>query len=91
MPGDPSSAGFLLAAAALTGGSVRVDHLLTNPSRLGLARILKFAGMSIEIEGATETIGEPTGTVWASGRPPPRPRSTFATFQHSSTRSRCWR
>jgi 3-phosphoshikimate 1-carboxyvinyltransferase len=73
VPGDPSSAGFLLAAAAMTGGSVRVDHLLTNPSRLGLARILKFAGMSIEIEGAAETIGEPTGAVYASGRPSATP------------------
>jgi 3-phosphoshikimate 1-carboxyvinyltransferase len=73
VPGDPSSAGFLLAAAAMTGGSVRVDHLLTNPSRLGLARILKFAGMSIDIEGAAETIGEPTGAVCANGRPSATP------------------
>jgi 3-phosphoshikimate 1-carboxyvinyltransferase len=69
VPGDPSSAAFLLAAAAMTGGTIRIEHVLTNPLRTGLARILTFAGMSIASEGATESIGEPVGTVLGSGRP----------------------
>lgn len=59
VPGDPSSAAFLLAAAALVPGSeVRVEGVLTNPSRCGFADV--WPGALAREDGAAHA-AEPVG------------------------------
>jgi 3-phosphoshikimate 1-carboxyvinyltransferase len=49
VPGDPSSAAFLLVAALLVPGSeVKVERVCLNPSRIGLFRILQRMGAEID-------------------------------------------
>jgi len=49
VPGDPSSAAFLLVAALLVPGSqVTVRNVCLNPGRIGLFRILKRMGAQID-------------------------------------------
>lgn len=67
LPGDPSSAAFLLAAAALTNGTVAVINLLLNPSRLGFATVLAAMGATVEIEVEHNVLGEPVGWLRVSG------------------------
>jgi len=56
VPGDPSSAAFLLAAAALVPGSeVTITGMLTNWTRVGFLRILGRMGAALE--GALEPPG----------------------------------
>ncbi|HPF36482.1 MAG TPA: 3-phosphoshikimate 1-carboxyvinyltransferase [Candidatus Krumholzibacteria bacterium] len=63
VPGDPSSAAFLLAAAALVPGSeVRVENVLTNPSRCGFADVWP-GGLSREDDPAPAA--EPVGAFTA--------------------------
>ena len=50
VPGDPSSAAFVLAAAALTGGEVTITGVGVNPSRLGFLDVLRRMGVDVEIE-----------------------------------------
>lgn len=67
IPGDPSSAYFLLAAAALTGGAVEVPDLCLNPTRLGLGRVLAAMGAAVDIAPVREEMGEPVGVIRVSG------------------------
>jgi 3-phosphoshikimate 1-carboxyvinyltransferase len=66
VPGDPSSAAFLVAGAALTGGSVEIGGVGLNPSRRGWSDVLARAGLEIEIGTDTGTMGEPVGTLRAA-------------------------
>ncbi|HHY32255.1 MAG TPA: 3-phosphoshikimate 1-carboxyvinyltransferase [Firmicutes bacterium] len=51
VPGDPSSAAFLLAAAAaLPGSSVTAMSVCANPTRLGFIRVLAEMGASVTLE-----------------------------------------
>jgi len=61
VPGDLSSAAFILAAASLVPGS-RVDLVQVglNPTRDGVLRILEGMGASIVV-GSSEAIAEPVG------------------------------
>ncbi|NLG79716.1 MAG: 3-phosphoshikimate 1-carboxyvinyltransferase [Firmicutes bacterium] len=53
IPGDPSSAAFLLAAAAaLPGSSVTATGVCANPTRLGFIRVLADMGASVSVEPA---------------------------------------
>jgi 3-phosphoshikimate 1-carboxyvinyltransferase len=68
VPGDPSSAAFLLGAALVVPGSdVRVDGLCLNPGRIGAFEVWRAMGAEVEwgIE-ATDPLGEPVG--WARAR-----------------------
>ncbi len=58
--GDPSSAAFLLAAAALSpGSSIRIENVGINPLRTGFLRCLAEMGAALRM-GETETVtGEP--------------------------------
>jgi 3-phosphoshikimate 1-carboxyvinyltransferase len=67
IPGDQSSAAFLLAAAVLTGGSVRVVDVGINPTRMGFVRALQRMGASISVALGREDMGEPAGSVTVSG------------------------
>ncbi|MGE5593301.1 MAG: 3-phosphoshikimate 1-carboxyvinyltransferase [Betaproteobacteria bacterium] len=51
IPGDPSSAAFLLAAAAaLPGSSVTAKSVCVNPTRLGFIQVLADMGASVSFE-----------------------------------------
>ncbi len=67
VPGDPSTAAFWLAAAALIPGAcIELPHVSLNPSRLGFVRVLERMGAKIEIldsDGASE----PSGTLRLTG------------------------
>ena len=68
VPGDPSSAAFLVAAAVMNPGArARVEDLCLNPSRLGFYRILKEMGADLRVEVTGEELGEPVGWVEARG------------------------
>src|SRR5262249_7332044 len=61
VPGDPSSAAFLVAAGLLAGGAdgVRVDGVCVNPTRTGFIDALALMGARVELVDAREEGGEP--------------------------------
>lgn len=62
--GDPSSAAFLLVAAALVDGSdVTVEGLCLNPTRLGFLEVLRRMGADIDSHVEAEVGGEPVGWI----------------------------
>jgi 3-phosphoshikimate 1-carboxyvinyltransferase len=66
VPGDLSSAAFLLAAA-LAGGSISLDHVGVNPTRAGFLDALSQFGARVELrldEGASAQL-EPTARLSA--------------------------
>ncbi len=68
VPGDPSTAAFLWAAAAVTGGRAEVHGVCLNERRIGFLRLLADMGVTVEI--SADQIGlEPVGRVVVSGRP----------------------
>ncbi|HEU5170807.1 MAG TPA: 3-phosphoshikimate 1-carboxyvinyltransferase [Gemmatimonadales bacterium] len=70
VPGDPSSAAFLLGAAALAeAGTLRVAGVGINPTRVGFVSVLRRMGASIAVENEELRYGEPVGDLIA--RPAP--------------------
>lgn len=68
VPGDPSSAAFLAAAAIMVPNSrVTVRRVGTNPTRTGLYEVLRDMGASIVLEPHGEELGEPVGDLHAWG------------------------
>lgn len=65
VPGDPSSAAFLLVAGALAGRRVGVDRVLLNDTRTAYLEVLEEFGVDVEIEPAGEEMGEPVGRITA--------------------------
>ncbi len=64
IPGDPSAAAFLAAAAAaLPGSDLRIEDCLLNPTRLGFFRLLARMGARIDVERSRTWCGEPAGTI----------------------------
>lgn len=64
VPGDLSSAAFLLVAAAiLPGSSVTVRDVGLNPTRSGILDVLDRYGAEVTIADRREICGEPWGTV----------------------------
>ncbi|MEM7083720.1 MAG: 3-phosphoshikimate 1-carboxyvinyltransferase [Pseudomonadota bacterium] len=60
VPGDISSAAFLLVAATLIPGSeLLIEHVGVNPTRTGIIRILEAMGASIERLNERDIHGEP--------------------------------
>jgi len=71
VPGDPSSAAFLVASALLVPGSdVTIEGVLVNPTRTGLYETLQEMGADIRFENARDSGGEPIADirVTAAGR-----------------------
>lgn len=67
VPGDFSSAAFLVVAALLVDGSeVTVENAGLNPSRTGLLAVLQRMGASIRIDTLPATGPEPVGRITAS-------------------------
>lgn len=68
VPGDPSSAAFMWACAALHKGStVTTPAVSLNPGRLGFLQILGEMGAEVEAEVSGATGGDPVGTVTVRG------------------------
>jgi 3-phosphoshikimate 1-carboxyvinyltransferase len=64
VPGDLSSAAFLLVAAALVPGSdVTVEQVGLNPTRTGVLDVLRAMSTNIEVVQTAEVMGEPVGRV----------------------------
>ena len=62
IPGDASSAAFLIGAALLAeGGQLRLRGVDLNPTRTGFLRVLARMGAVIEVEGLHDAGGEPVG------------------------------
>ena len=69
VPGDASSAAFLVAAAAmLSGGSCCVERIGFNPTRTGFFDVLETMGVELNAS-ITEPSGEPTATVSVNNSP----------------------
>jgi len=66
VPGDPSSAAFAAAAAAITPGSrLTIENLMTNPTRTGLYQTLAEMGAEL-VWTPRETGGEPAADLTVS-------------------------
>ena len=63
VPGDPSSAAFLIAAAALSGSEVTIEGVGLNPTRLHFLQVLSRMGVTVETAIAGEQLGEPVGSI----------------------------
>jgi 3-phosphoshikimate 1-carboxyvinyltransferase len=61
VPGDPSSASFLVAGALLSGRPLVVESCGLNPSRLGFLRVLERMGAGITQTEGGSSAGEPVG------------------------------
>ncbi len=66
VPGDVSSAAFLVAAAALTGSELTVREVGLNPSRLHFLRVLERMGVRTETRPIRQELGEPVGDLWVA-------------------------
>jgi 3-phosphoshikimate 1-carboxyvinyltransferase len=66
VPGDPSSAAYLLVAALITPGSeLSIEGLGLNRTRIGAFEVLKAMGADLSWEITADSLGEPVGTVTA--------------------------
>jgi 3-phosphoshikimate 1-carboxyvinyltransferase len=69
IPGDPSSAAFLWAAAALRpGATVTTPQVSLNPGRIGFLQILESFGAEVAAEVTASVHGDPVGSVTVTGR-----------------------
>ncbi|MDZ7266582.1 MAG: 3-phosphoshikimate 1-carboxyvinyltransferase [candidate division KSB1 bacterium] len=66
VPGDFSSAAFLLAAATLLpNGDLILDNINVNPTRIGMLHVLRQMGAAIDLEDQTDRGGEPVANMRA--------------------------
>ncbi|MEM8937642.1 MAG: 3-phosphoshikimate 1-carboxyvinyltransferase [Pseudomonadota bacterium] len=66
VPGDPSSAAFLIATALITPGSdIIVEGVMLNPLRAGFYAVLKDMGADIQFENQREEAGETVADIRA--------------------------
>ncbi len=61
VPGDVSSAAYLVAAAALTGGEVTIDRVGLNPSRTAFLAVMGRMGIRTTTQIVDTELGEPVG------------------------------
>lgn len=67
VPGDPSSAAFLICAALLKrGSSIQVENVSLNAARIGFVRTLERMGASIEVRHMGQEGKEPNGIIEAT-------------------------
>lgn len=70
IPGDPSSAAYLWAIAAMSDGSeILTPNISLNPGRLGFLQILDEMGAMVEAVVTGSIGGDPVGDVKVTGRP----------------------
>jgi len=64
VPGDVSSAAFLVGAALLaSGGGLAITGVGLNPTRTGFLQVLQRMGAKVTVEQTGEQCGEPVGTL----------------------------
>jgi 3-phosphoshikimate 1-carboxyvinyltransferase len=64
VPGDPSSAAFLVGAALLAeSGGLRIEGVGLNPTRIGFVRVLERMGARVRLIAEGERTGEPVGVI----------------------------
>jgi len=79
VPGDISSAAFLVAAAALLPGSeLSVGGVGLNPTRAEVLRTLQSLGADVRVEAEGERSNEPVGRVVVRGREGLKPEAAGA-------------
>lgn len=60
IPGDPSSAAFLVVGALITARSeLEIRGVCVNPTRIGFLKVLERMGASLELSRSREVCGEP--------------------------------
>lgn len=70
VPGDPSSAAFLLAGALLAGLSeLSIADVGCNPGRIGFLVVLQRMGARVAIDDLVDAGGEPVGTITVGASP----------------------
>jgi 3-phosphoshikimate 1-carboxyvinyltransferase len=69
VPGDPSSAAFMIVAALLVGseGEVRCRNVTVNATRTGFVDVLRAMGATIDIESLDQSGPEPIADVVVRG------------------------
>ncbi len=64
VPGDPSSAAFLVAGALIVPGSdLLIKNVLVNPTRTGFYETLKEMGADLQFEDERDAAGEPVADI----------------------------
>jgi len=67
VPGDPSSAAFLIAAAVISRtAEVTVRNVCVNPTRTGFFEILRMMGATVRLVRKREVCGEPVADIRAT-------------------------
>jgi 3-phosphoshikimate 1-carboxyvinyltransferase len=74
VPGDVSSAAFLVGAAAVTGGRIEILDVGLNPTRTRFLEVFRRMGVDVETVERGRELGEPIGDIVARG-----PRALSAT------------
>jgi 3-phosphoshikimate 1-carboxyvinyltransferase len=66
VPGDPSSAAFLVGLAQLAdAGELQLPGVGVNPTRTGFLTVLARMGAGVEVHELADSFGEPVGTLLA--------------------------
>jgi 3-phosphoshikimate 1-carboxyvinyltransferase len=63
IPGDPSAAAFLAAAALVSGGHVEIPNVGINPGRMGFFDAVARMGARVAFRNAREVGGEPVADI----------------------------
>ena len=63
VPGDVSSAAFLVSAALVTGGELTIHGCGTNPTRCGFLDAVRRMGASADVTEESSSLGEPAGSI----------------------------
>jgi 3-phosphoshikimate 1-carboxyvinyltransferase len=66
VPGDPSSAAFLVAAAALTGSELTITEVGLNPTRTRFLDVMARMGVRTEARIERTELGESVGALWVA-------------------------
>lgn len=70
VPGDPSSAAFLIGAAVMAeGGQLRIAGVGVNPTRTGFLNVLSRMGSTVIIENRVSRFGEPVADLTVTAVP----------------------
>ncbi len=63
VPGDPSAAAFLVAAAGLSGSALTLTGVGLNPTRLAFLQVMRRMGIETEVRELGEELGEAVGEI----------------------------
>ncbi len=66
IPGDSSSAAFLVGAGVLGARALTLGGVGLNPTRIGFLAVLHRMGAAVRAEAAGATLGEPIGAIHAA-------------------------